>query len=79
MEDPHSHSGEEIRSLLGNSHLYGVGGGRVHTFWGKIFPPGEFSATERVGVSLGLGVFSFPGVVLPFSWQRIISLLPEVG
>ena len=26
MEDPHSHSGEEIRSLLGNSHLYGGGG-----------------------------------------------------
>ena len=48
-------------------------GGRVHTFGGKVFSPGEFSATERGGVSLGVGVFSFPGGVLPFSWQRIIS------
>lgn len=48
-------------------------GGRAHTFRGKVFPPGEFSATERVGVSLGIGVFSFSGGVLHLSWQRIIS------
>lgn len=48
-----------------------LGGVKVHTFCGKIFPPRWVIA--RVGFSLAVGVFSFPGEVLPFSWERVIS------
>lgn len=48
-----------------------LGGAKVHTFWGKIFPPRW--VIERVGFSLAVGVFSFPDEVLLFSWERVIS------
>lgn len=50
-----------------------VGAGKVHTFQGKLFPPGKFSVTKRVDFSLGVGGFAFPGGLLPFSWERVIS------